>query len=264
MAISTMDGLLSALEAGKRTNIYKASATSKAAGSFHSLWTTAGFPTAGVAQGTTTGAIPTSLTTGAIPFTNPSALNSEYLARANFSQSTIGTLILYDRLWHSSALSGTSAVAQTFTMPALTRYTDGKTVELWAEWYTATGSTAVTATALYTNTADVSGRTATASFIASPVAGQMIAFTLQSGDLGIKSVQQITLSATTGTAGNFGLTLVRRVAEFSNSLANVSGSMDAFAIGMPNISNDACLSFMVQCSATNTGVIMGSVDLVEG
>jgi hypothetical protein len=37
---------------------------------------------------------------------------------------------------------------------------------------------------------------------------------LQAGDRGVKSVESLTLSASTGTAGNFGLTLFRPIMTF--------------------------------------------------
>lgn len=264
MAITTMDGLVAAIASRPIIPINKASATAKAAGSFHSLWTTAGFPAGGSAAGSANGAIPTSATTGALSFVNASGTNTTYLGKLAIQGATVGTFMIYDRLWHNSALSGTVTTAQTFTQPALTRHTDGIGVEAFLEIYTATGSTAVTATISYTNTDDVSGRSGTVSLIASPVAGQMIPFQLASGDKGVKSIQSVTLSATTGTAGNFGLTLIKRKAEVPITVANIGQTLDGIALGLPEIWDNACLAFMVQCSATNTGYMLGTTCIIEG
>ena len=264
MAITTMDGLVSAIAGRPIIPIQKASATAKAAGSFHSLWATAGFPAAGAAAGSVNGAVCTKSTTGALQFADAGGGETLYIGQLGMQGAIVGTILIYDRLWHNSALSGTVTTAQTFTMPSLTRHTDGVGVECFAEWYTATGSTAVTATLSYTNTTDTAGRSGTAAFIATPVVGQMIPFQLAAGDLGIKSIQSVTLSATTGTAGNFGLTLMKRKASIPITTANIGMVLDAIALGMPPLEANACVAFMVQTSTTNTGYMNGTTCIIAG
>ena len=264
MTILNMDNLVAALASKPITPIQKASATSKGAGHFHSLWTVAGFPAAGAAQGSVNGAIPTKATTGALNFQDAGATEDLYLGQLSMQGATIGTFFIYDRLFHNSALSGTVTTAQTFTQPSLTRHIDGVGVEIWLEWYTATGSTAVTATVSYTNSDGVAGRSGTASIIASPVAGQMIPVQLAAGDKGVLSVQSVTLSATTGTAGNFGVTLMKRKASIPITVANIGTVLDAVALGLPGVEDNACLAFMVQCSATNTGYMNGLTSIIAG
>ena len=191
------------------------------------------------------------------------ASEDTFLATLSMVGATAGTFFLYDRLWHNSALNGTLTTAQTFTQPALTRHTDGIGVEIWLEWYTATGSTAVTATISYTNSDGVSGRTGTCSIAASPVAGQMMMVALQAGDKGVQSVQSVTLSATTGTAGNFGVTLGKRKALIPIPVANIaSPPQDFAALGLPEIQDNACIAIGVQCTATNTGQMNGVISII--
>jgi hypothetical protein len=264
MAIQTMDQLVAALAGRGIIPINKVSATTKAAGSFHSLWKTAGFPAAGANPATGAGEIPTKSTLGALYFADPGGTNDLYIGTLTLQSATVGTFILYDRLWANSGLSGTVTTAQSFTMPALTRHADGIGVEAFLEIYTATGSTAVTATISYTNTDDVAGRSGTASIVASPVAGQMFPFQLAAGDKGIKSIQSVTLSATTGTAGSFGLTLVKRKCSIAVTAANVGSTQDAIALGLPTLQDGACVAIMVQASATNTGYMLGTTCIIEG
>lgn len=263
MAITSLDGLIAANN--QLLSFGKASATAKAAGSFHSLWTAAGLPTAGAAAGSAAGVACTSATTGAMPFVNPTGGALTYLSKISNTMQTIGTLILYDRLVHTSALSGTVATAQTVNSAALTRQTSGVGVQLFLEWYTATGSTGVNVTASYTNSDGTAGRTTVSTaIVASPVAGMILPLPLQAGDLGVRSVQSVTLSATTGTAGNFGITLVKRIAEIPVSLANTGVVLDPFALGMPKIDDNACLAFMELVSTTSTGFITGTINLAQG
>lgn len=261
--MTTMDNLLTALQAAPIVPISKLSATSKGAGQLHSLWTVGGNPAAGVAPGSVNGVIPTKTTTGSLNFNAAGASEDTFLATLSMVGATAGTFFLYDRLWHNSALNGTLTTAQTFTQPALTRHTDGIGVEIWLEWYTATGSTAVTATISYTNSDGVSGRTGTCSIAASPVAGQMMMVALQAGDKGVKSVQSVTLSATTGTAGNFGVTLGKRKALIPIPVANIaSPPQDFAALGLPEIQDNACIAIGVQCAATNTGQMNGVISII--
>jgi hypothetical protein len=63
----------------------------------------------------------------------------------------------------------------------------------------------------------------------------------------------------TGTAGNFGMVILRRVAEIPLNVANVGTLLDFAALGLPQIYDDSCLSMMVLCSTTSTGNLQGSM-----
>ncbi len=263
MAITTLDGIIASVSQHK--SFGKASMTAKAAGTFQSLWTAAGLPTAGVTPNSTTAIIPTSATAGALTFVNPTAGALTYLCKLSNTQQTIGTLLVYDRLAHSSNLNGTLATAQTVGGSALTRYTTGNDVELFLECYTPTGATQVNVTVSYTNQAGTAGRTSVSSpFWATPVAGQMLPIPLQSGDTGVRSVESVTLSATTATAGSFGITLVKRLCEAPVVLASGGIVLDPFALGMPDIQDNACIVFAMICSTTSTGFVTGTLDLNQG
>ena len=262
MAITSLDQLLAA--SNQLKSFGKVSMTAKAAGTFQSLWTAAGLPAAGANPASLAMVIPTSATAGALPFVKP-ATGLSYISKISSSQQTIGTLILYDRIAHSSGLNGTLTTAQAVNGAALTRHTTGEDVELFLEVYTATGATASNATISYTNSAGVAGRTTPAvAMQVTPVVGQMLPIPLQEGDTGIRSVQTVTLSSSTATAGNFGITLVKRIAEIPITVAGTGVVLDPFALGFPQIANDACLSFMVVTSTTSTGFITGTINIAQG
>lgn len=90
----------------------------------------------------------------------------------------------------------------------LPRYSSGRGVAILIEVQTALGAANVTATISYTNQAGASGRTATASLLASAAAGTVFFADLQAGDTGAISVQSVTLSAS-ALAGTFAVCLVR-------------------------------------------------------
>lgn len=260
-----MDALVAALP-GQHKHFLKASQTAEGAGTWHSLWKAAGYPGAGSNPVTGSGDVPTKSTAGAFPFTNPGGANLGYLGRIAVAASTAGTLILYDRLWHSSGLVGNVITSQTVNSLALTRPDAlGTDVELWGEIYTAIGATAATLTATYTDQDGNAGNSATYPHPANAESvGQMFPFLLAAGDTGVRSVQSVQWSVSTGTAGNFGLVLLRRVAEIPLVMVNVAQMQNAIAVGMPCIYAEACLALMVHCSATNTGQIQGALAIIEG
>lgn len=268
MAITSLDQLAANLP-GQHRHILKASVTTEGAGTWHSLFRVAGQPAAGStppAFSAGTGYVPTSATAGAIPFTNPSGGNAAFLAKFMATLSAAGIAILYDRLWHCSGLVTNSITAQNITTPgSLTRpNANGDDVELWGEVYTAPGATGATWTVSYTNQDGTSGRTATYTHPANAeTVGQMLPFTLQAGDTGVRSVQSFTCSVSSGTAGSIGLTLLRRLAEIPVPVANTGGVLDGFALGLPQVYNDACLCVMLLCSGTTSGVFQGSVAIVN-
>ena len=263
MAIATQDALVAALAGAQKRGFRKASANSEGAGTWQSLWAVAGQPGAGAAAGSVNGVIPTKDTTGAIPYTNPAATG--YLGRLSAQGATPGTLILYDRLWHNSALVGNVTTLQSFTQPALTRATLGLGVELWGEVYTAMGVTGTVMTALYTNQDGIGSRSASYTQPTNALSvGQMVPFSLQAGDSGVRSVESLQLSISTGTAGNFGLTLLNRIAEIPLTAAGVGGVLDFFGLGGGVLEASSCLAGMVLCSTTSTGEIQAGLSIIEG
>lgn len=243
-----------------------ASKTSPAvvAGRFVSCYAAAGIPGAGTIPGTG-GAVCTQTDAGALPFTNPGASKTRYLGATQFQSSQTGTLLIFDRLVHNGAFSGTVTTAQAMTTPAITRPdANGAGVELWVQVYTALGATASTLSISYTNENGVAGRTATIASRSWANAGELVQAVLQAGDLGVRSVQSVTLGTSTGTAGSLGVVLMRRVAAIPLALANVGTNLDALALALPVIQTDAHLSFVWLASGSTAAVITGALALIEG
>jgi hypothetical protein len=272
MPITTENGLIAALVNGQKYQVKKVSATAEGAGTWHSLWALAGFPPAGATPPAFTagsGYVPTRTTLGAIPFANPT--NDAYLGKLAITGATQGTLIVYDRLWACSGFNTTTTPgAQLVTTPgALPAGRDpnaGADVEPWFEVYGAPGATTATWTITGTDSDGNLGRTWTYTHPANAESvGQMMPPVLggTAGGRGIRVVDSLTCSASSGTAGNLGITLVRRLAEIPITIANVGSVLDAIALGLPDVYDDACLAMMVQCSTTNTGYIAGSLVIAK-
>jgi hypothetical protein len=191
--------------------------------------------------------------------------------RFNTGSQAGATAVAIDLLNVSGGLSGTVTTEQTTNLPtaALARHTGGDGVFIGIVIYTIVGTTATTISVRYTNQAGTSSR-------ASPVtsfggtgfreAGRLIQIPLQDGDTGVRSVQGVTVTATTGTAGNFGVCLFKPLMSFSLDSATGTMPLDAVSSGgmigsMAEFDDDACLTFMAFTPISQT--INGALLLAE-
>ena len=269
MAITTRDQLIDALGNNTSRLVWdKASLSNAAAGQIFSLWRATGTPGQGAIP--TTAAICTSALTGAMGFTNQTAPATSYYAWQTIATGNATTTVeIHDRLAHMGGLSGTVTTAQgALTLTGLSaarlggaNYSD---VQWWLEWYTDTGATSTTATVAVTYNDDTTGNLAAITLGATARAGRM--FPLVSAVAGkfIKSVNSVTLAATTGTAGNFGITATRPCTMVASNIANKAESFDWAALGLPEIPNDSCLMMVMLCSTTTTGTVRGQGKIAHG
>ena len=179
-------------------------------GRLNSYWTL-GNVAAGTAP--STAVAPTSATAGAMGQTDGGS-GALHVLGVRLSAQSAGVFLLCDRLSHQGGLDATSVITLTTNLPtaALTRYTGG--VGVWAclEIYTAIGATATTATAIYTNQDGTATQTTQPTVFGGTgynAAGRIIPLGLASGDTGVQAVTSVLLAGSTGTAGNFGVTLLR-------------------------------------------------------
>lgn len=278
MSISTRDQLIDALgNNSSRFVIDKASIASQAAGTFVSLWRATGQPGQGAIPAAA--AVCDNTLTGAMGFTQQVAPATSYGAWANaVCSNSAMTLEIHDRLMHAGGLNGTLTTAQTVNLDVNANLASGNIdkrsgdsnfsdIQWWLEWYTATGSTAVTATVSVTYNDGTSGTlsaslaaTRPASFLL-PLNGLIPAAAAGKYIRGVGSVQ---LSATTGTAGSFGVTATRPRMTMPLPLANKMEVFDWAALGLPEVANSSCLFPVVLTSTTSTGTVRGGGKLAHG
>ena len=145
---------------------------------------------------------------------------------------------------------------------ARVRYGSDGGVEMWLEVYTAPGATGATWTITYENQASQASRQATYAHPANAESvGQMMPVALQAGDTGIKSPTSFQCTVSSGTAGDIGVTLLRRLGTIPITTGGLN--FDAFQLALPRVLDDACLAFMVCCSTTSTGIIIGSAAVTQ-
>ena len=263
MAITTANQLVTAIAGGQTVYTDKASMVA-IVGTYQSLWTAGIIPAAGGTPAASPGAVPTNATVGAIPYLNPSAASVGYLAGCDLAGANAITLTIYDRLVHTSGMFGNETAVQTVNSTALTRYTSGVGVQCWLEVYTALGVTSASVSVEYTNQSGVSGRGGTATIVASATAGTSFPVALAQGDTGVQSVQSCQLSISTGTAGNFGITLGYDLTTIGLMNHLVEQTNDYAQIGLPVIQPNACLAYRVLPTLTSTGALLANFLFVQG
>jgi len=274
MGYTTIDDYIEALCASTAQYVRatKVSQTAEGAGLFHSLWMAAGnYPSAGATPpaftADTTLLRPTNVVLGSIPFTNPAGGTEARLASLEACGVTVGRVILYDRVWHCSGFAGNTASTQTITnavnWPVNRGTANGVGVEPFLEFYGAIGVTGSTITLSFKDPADATV-SATYTHPTNPESvGQMVPMLLPSGCTGVKYPISITLAPSSGTLGDFGITLMRRIASVPIQLANVGDNFDLGKLGFPKVESSACLALMVLCSTTSTGFMMVNTAICE-
>lgn len=277
MAITTRDQLIDGLgNNSSRIVLDKASIASQAAGTYVSLWRATGQPGQGAIPAAA--AVCNNALTGAIGFTQQTAPATSYGAYLEAATGNAAmTLEIHDRLAHMGGLNGTLTTAQTvgIDFSALSganlaerigdnSYSD---IQWWLEWYTATGSTAVTATVNVTYNDGTTG-SLSASLAATRPASFMLPLNglIPSAAAGkfIRGITSVQLSATSGTAGSFGVTATRPRMTIGCPIANHKFVADWAALGLPEIYNRSCLFPIVLTSTTTSGTVRGGGKIAHG
>ncbi len=265
MALADLAAYLARSQAPNQAIRFSKASLTMVQGRMYDLWLTA--PDAGVAP--TTAVVPTRATAGSLGQQNPAA--DLQLIGSTIAASQWVVPVLIDRLSHQGGLSGIVIIAQTTNLPtaALTRYTAGNGVMIGLSIYAAIGATLTTVSASYTNEAGTAGRTTPLTDFGGTgfnAAQRFITLPLQQGDDGVRSVQSVTVTATTGTAGNFGVVLYRPLVALPVPVISQSFDWDALLnLGAvaPDIVDNACLSWLAMSAGTSSGIIQGEIRFAE-
>ena len=277
MTITTRDGIIAGLGNNNDRIIWdKATLATQVVGQFTSWWRAAGVPAQGAIPAAA--AYCTKALTGAVSFTNQTGPATSYLAYHTMMASVANTnLEIHDRIAHMGGLNGTLLTAQTVGIDLLTINAGGAVpaarlgaadysdVQWWLEWYTATGATASNATVAVTYDDGSTGNLAVIAIGGTAIAASQMRQLLPAvNGRWIRAVTNVTNSASTGTAGSFGVTATRQRAAFSSETANRLYQFDWAALGFPEIPNDACIQGISLSTATATGTLKGQGKIIHG
>lgn len=259
-----------------RLIIDKASIANMTAGTFCSLWRATGQPAQGAIPGTTP-AIPTSATTGAPAITNQTSPVENFILWAYAASGNAAmTLEIWDRVAHMGGLALNTTSAQSITgldlssgglnLAAARRgASDYSDIQWFLEVYTDGGATASNATINVTYHDASTGNLNVQAVGGTLRASRLLPLTplIPTGDQGkfIRGINSVTLSASTGTAGNFGFTAIRPRTQMPMFIANKGESYDWAALGLPIVPADACLMYALLTSTTSTGTLRGGAKI---
>lgn len=271
MAIGSLDDLINALIHFPRT-YGKDSASNEAAGIPHTPWYATGIVGAGAAPtGGLNGANFSGTVSGAIAVPAAVSGKTSYLAKMSAVHTGgIGHIWLVDKLW-GNVPTVTTTTSQSITQPTLpardeSASTSGAGVFLALECSSATGNAgAITNTTVsYTNSAGTASRTATlSSYPATAVAGTWVPFSLQAGDVGVRSVQSITLG-TSYVSGAIHLCAWRLVAEIEVPAANTGYVKSFTGLNLPAVWDNSVLQLVEFPTGTTAGAVSGSLWYAQG
>jgi len=261
MAITTEAGLIVARAGSMYTPFVKSTVANAVAGQKFSLFRAAGvfpaqpaIPTTSVnCNGATAGAIlnPLTMVGG----------NTLYIDAFNLQSTIAGQSEIVDRVNHSGGLSGTLTTAQSVNTPALPVFAPAARCRWYLEWYADTGATASNATVAYTR-ADASTGTMVIAVGGTVRAGRKIEI-MSSTSSPIAGIQTVTLSASTATAGNFGV--VCEVPTGVKAGINAANATIEYESLMRSTGRESpCLAINVYCTTTSTGAIDGGMQLMQG
>jgi hypothetical protein len=229
-AITTYDSIITARANGKYGDVTGTKVTAvTVANGWHSLYALAGTPAAGAFTNIPGGSVKDKTDAGAysLGLTNPTAPDKMYLLTIGISANQqTNMLILVDLLVAAGNILATTAAAQTVNSVALNRYTTGAGVLATLEITTLMSATAHNLTLnSYTNQAGTAARTTGAQTgLNAGIVGRLdpstsLWFQLQSGDYGVRSVEQFTCSAALA-AGVYALHLFYPLAFLPGIAAN--------------------------------------------
>lgn len=196
------------------------------------------------------------------------AAGQNYILGVSLAGNVPGNYLLYDRLAQMGGLDATVITPQAVSM-SLSRYTGSLSCvgnRIFIEVYTQVGATAVLANVTYKNQSGQTSVTPSASFGGAGFEeGQrLIMMPLAPGDTGVQSVDRVIISATTTTAGNFGVTVGRPLVWVP--LTTVGGTVKDMITEIPSLTfveAGACLAWAAQLSAATLPQFHGCVVIQE-
>jgi hypothetical protein len=247
-------------------------------GNYYSLWKLTGQPGAGATP--TTPEVCSNSLVGSFQFTQQTSPATSYLGIFEAVQPNAAvTLEIHDRLMHDGGLLGNTTGSQavdidmdlslaTSNLSARKGDANYSDVQWWLEWYVATGGTVSNATVNVTYNDNSSGNLTVVAVGGSVQNTRLIALNslIPSGDSGkyIMRVNTIQLSASTGTAGNFGVTATRYRASVFMPIGNARFTATYADLGLPEIYNSSCLFCIAIAGATTSGIVKATGKIIHG
>lgn len=268
MTINSLDDLFLAMKSGAYFQpVTINSQGANAVGVDLSAWRLLQYPVLPAIPGAAS--ILNNTTPGALPLAPRSAGQDRVLVEASIQLPTVGnTLQIEDRLAHMGGLSGIVTTPQTVGIDLHSNLgvsnlaerigaADYSELEWFLEWYGNTGATVATPTVQATfddgntGTVNIWNPSGGVALPASVTAGRRYKLIPPNGRF-IRAISTLTLSASTGTAGNFGVTVRKLKARVECLQVNAMRVVDWSYLRAPLIRDQSCISYaMIPMNATS-------------
>jgi hypothetical protein len=268
VTISTVDQLIAGAQ--RPVSWRKGVFTGEQAGEQFCPIFTAGYPGTATAPTGLNGTALTSSLAGAIPI--PASVSGDFIELAGFDAvqgGAVGGVWLMDFLWWNGSIVITTTTNQAITHPGLpardrsaSTNGDGVFLALLVSTTTGNGAPITNTTCSYTSSSGVASHTASiTSFPTTGVAGTFEPFNLATGDVGVRTVEGITLG-TTYVSGTVHLVQYRPIAYVPLAVAGVGASMAPGVLR--RIWDASCLALVYDLTGTAGGVTSGLLQYSQG
>ncbi len=258
---------------GERITFQKNSITTVAGGK-HCFSYAAGIPAAQTFGTALTATAVTAATNGAMPFTNATSPATKHMLTCGLATTAAaGTFMIYDLLarypFNGTTTSGTFT---SVTLPArdINGTTNGAGVMAMVVNANSTTTAAVNLTLTYTNSGGTTARSTGATAMVASIQHRVVHDTsgffmpLAAGDVGIRTIQSYTLSAT-ATSTQLEVQLVRPLAFLPVLLAGsyTERSLVTETPALPIMYDGTAIHIALMASTTSSGNIVGNLQYAE-
>lgn len=250
----------------------KVGVAAPAASATQHLWGVGNLPSAGATMGATpSGTVPDNTTTGGLKQNNPAGGETLHITTWTSVSTVVGALMLYDWIWGVNINHATTANTVSGTP---TRYTGTASAGNFISGRVSTvlAATAHNITVTYVNDTGAATAATTAQAVrvssavqTTPLTQPQWAITLNAGDLGVRNVTSIALSA--ASTGNVDWMIGHPLAIVPQPVANVAYVLDGInsAFNLVQVQGSACLAMAeFYKSATTACTTSGLIQLASG
>lgn len=263
----------------KDNRVAGAAAVATVAGQWTSLWEYEGFPGGAGARPGSTPRVCDNTTQGALGQADAGGGRQKWLLSVMAQASGQGgQLVLFDRLADISGFDATNTGGYTFSSPLTpSRYTgaisqDDRSTsscanQIWIEIYDQVGASASQITVNYTQDSATRIPSMGSFFGGTGLreAGRLIPLTTQSLYPGCTSVEVVDITVTTGTAGDYGVTILRPLVSIPIAYNGTGTMMDLITRSpqLVEIMPGACLMWAFHANLTTSPNIVGHIQTIE-
>ncbi|MCK9579371.1 MAG: hypothetical protein M0Q92_02835 [Methanoregula sp.] len=260
MTIASLDDYIAAVK--QKPVFYKSAARTTVAATPFTLFDLAGVPGPGTLSpgNTANGIVPTDATDGYPKI--EAFTGTGYLTRVMYSNSVVGNLRLYDRLFVAGAYAHNADVTLSAQPSFAARVPNGfyNGIELWYEQVTA-GTGVPSIQINYLDQDGNAGDTGVVSLAIAHTLGRCTRIPLASGDSGVSGITRV--RGTVATAGTWNIMILRPLWNGRLTIINDLRVDDMLSTGMPQVYDNSALYVLDDSDATSSGTPYMAIEIAD-